>query len=142
MVRIPMTRLFNQISEKEKRRTLRKNMPPAETILWSKLRGKGLNGCKFRRQYSIGPYIVDFYAPKPKLAIELDGESHFVVGALQRDQVRQKFIESADITVLRFTNCDIYDRLEGVIEKILEKIPEKIPETHLPQPLLVKEGRE
>jgi very-short-patch-repair endonuclease len=132
----PMTRLFNKTPEKEKRRILRKNMPPAETILWSKLRGKNLHGCKFRRQYSIGPYIVDFYSPKLKLAIELDGESHFVEGALERDNVRQAFIESAGITVLRFTNCDIYDRLEGVIEKILEKIPE----THLPQPLLGKEG--
>jgi very-short-patch-repair endonuclease len=123
-----MTRLFNQTSETEKRRSLRKNMPPAETILWSKLRGKSLHGCKFRRQYSIGPYIVDFYAPHLKLAIEIDGESHFVDGALQRDQVRQVFIESAGVTVLRFTNRDIYDRLEGVIEKILEKMPG----THLP----------
>jgi len=123
-----MTRLFNKTSEKEKRRTLRKNMPPAETILWSKLRGKSLHGCKFRRQYSIGPYIVDFYSPQLRLAIEIDGESHFVDGALQRDQVRRAFIESAGVTVLRFTNQDIYDRLEGVVEKILEKIPGK----HLP----------
>lgn len=128
MVLTSMTRLFNKTSEKEKRRVLRKNMPPAETILWSKLRGKSLNGLKFKRQYSIGPYIVDFYSPQLKLAIELDGESHFVEGALQRDQVRQAFIESADVTVLRFTNCDIYDRLEGVIEKILEQLPK----THLP----------
>jgi len=123
-----MTRLFNKTSEKEKRRTLRRNMPPAETILWSQLRGKRLEGCKFRRQYSIGPYIVDFYSPHLRLAIEIDGESHFVDGALQRDQVRQAFIESAGVTVLRFTNQDIYDRLEGVIDKILEKIPGK----HLP----------
>jgi very-short-patch-repair endonuclease len=123
-----MTRLFNKTSEKEKRRLLRKNIPPAEAILWSKLRGKSLHGYKFRRQYSIGPYIVDFYSPQMKLAIEIDGESHFVDGALQRDQVRQAFIESAGVTVLRFTNRDIYDRLEGVIGKILEKIPA----THLP----------
>jgi len=123
-----MTRLFNKTSEKEKRRTLRRNMPPAETILWSQLRGKRLEGCKFRRQYSIGPYIVDFYSPQLRLAIEIDGESHFVDGALQRDQVRQAFIESAGVTVLRFTNQDIYDRLEGVIDKIREKIPGK----HLP----------
>lgn len=123
-----MTRLFNQASEKEKRRSLRKNMPPAEIILWSKLRGKSLRGCKFRRQYSIGPYAVDFYCPELKLAIEIDGESHFVDGALQRDQIRQSFIESAGISSLRFTNRDIYDRLEGVIEKILEKISK----THLP----------
>ena len=128
MLLTPMTRLFNKTSEKEKRRTLRRNMPPAETILWSQLRGKRLEGCKFRRQYSIGPYIVDFYSPQLRLAIEIDGESHFVDGALQRDQVRQAFIESAGVTVLRFTNQDIYDRLEGVIDKIREKIPGK----HLP----------
>jgi len=129
-----MTRLFNRTSETEKRRSLRKNMPPAEVILWSKLRGKGLHGCKFRRQYSIGPYIVDFYAPQLKLAIELDGDSHYVDGAQQRDQVRQAFIESADITVLRFTNYDIYDRLEGVIDKILEKIPKHTsPDPSLPR---------
>jgi very-short-patch-repair endonuclease len=68
---------------------------------------------------------VDFYSPQLKLAIEIDGESHFVDGALQRDQVRQSFIESTGVTFLRFTNLDIYDRLEGVIEKILEKVPEK-----------------
>ncbi len=96
-------------------------MPPAEIILWSKLRGKNLLGLKFRRQYSIGPYIVDFYCPQLKLAIEIDGESHYIDGAQGRDLMRQSIIESAGITFLRFTNGDIYDRLEGVIEKILEK---------------------
>jgi very-short-patch-repair endonuclease len=72
--------------------------------------------------------IVDFYSPQLKLAVEIDGESHFVDGAPERDLVRQKFIESTGVAVLRFTNCDIYDRLAGVIEKILEKIPEN----HLP----------
>ncbi len=123
-----MTRLFNQTSEKEKRRALRKNMPPAEIILWSKLRGKNLCGLKFKRQYSIGAYIVDFYSPQLKLAIEIDGESHFIEGAEIRDQKRQAVIESAGVAILRFTNRDVYERIEGVIEKILEKIPKK----HLP----------
>lgn len=103
-------------------------MPPAETILWSKLRGKNLNGLKFRRQYSIGGYIVDFFCPELKLAIELDGESHFVDGAKERDDKRQTLIESAGITVMRFTNCDVYGRMEGVVEKILEQAGK----THLP----------
>ena len=128
MLFIPMTRLFNLTSEKEKRRALRKNMPPAEIILWSKLRGNNLNGCKFRRQYSIGPYVVDFYCPQLKLAIEIDGGSHCVEGSTERDQKRQAVIESGGITFLRFTNRDIYERIEGVIAKILEKVPEK----HLP----------
>ncbi len=115
-----MTRLFNKTSEKEKRRLLRKNMPHAEILLWSKLRGRNLQGIKFRRQYSIGPYVVDFYSPQLKLAIEIDGESHFVEGAADRDRVRQSEIEAAGISVLRFTNVDVYERLDGVVEKILE----------------------
>jgi very-short-patch-repair endonuclease len=118
-----MTRLFNKSSEKEKRRVHRKNMPLAETILWSKLRGKNLSGLKFRRQYSIGMFIVDFYCPELRLAVELDGESHFIEGAAERDKTRQAYIESTGITFLRFTNQDVYDRLEGVIGKIVEKIP-------------------
>ncbi len=56
-----MTEIFNRTEVKEKCRALRKSMPPAEVILWLKLRGKSLKGCKFRRQYSIGTSIVDFY---------------------------------------------------------------------------------
>jgi very-short-patch-repair endonuclease len=118
-----MTKLFNKTDVKEKRRLLTKNMPPAEVILWSTLRGKSLKGCKFRRQYSIGKYIVDFYYPQFKLAIEIDGESHFVDGADTYDRNRQEIIESAGVRFLRFTNTDVYERLEGVIDKILERIP-------------------
>jgi very-short-patch-repair endonuclease len=118
-----MTKIFNRTDVKEKRRVLRKNMPPAEFILWSKLRSKSLNGCKFRRQYSIGTYIVDFYCPQLKLAIEIDGESHFIDGADSYDRNRQSNIESFGVNFLRFTNTDVYERLEGVIDKILERIP-------------------
>ncbi len=103
-------------------------MPPAEIILWSKLRGKNINGLKFRRQYSIGAYIVDFYCPERKLAIEIDGESHFVDGAREREGQRQRAIESAGVHVLRFTNRDAYERLEGVIERMLDNASQ----THLP----------
>ena len=117
-----MTRIFNKREVKEKRRSLRKEMPPAEVMLWTKLRGKNLNNVKFRRQYSIGPYIVDFYSPQMRLAVEIDGESHFIDGADIRDRDRQAFIESPGIYVLRFTNRDIYERLDGVIVKIAERL--------------------
>src|SRR5574341_410787 len=122
-----MTKIFNRTEVKEKRRALRKNMPPAEVMLWSKLRGKSLKGCKFRRQYSIGTYIVDFYCPQLKLAIEIDGESHFVEGADAYDRERQAIIESTGVSFLRFTNRDVYERLEGVMDKILERIPADLP---------------
>jgi len=111
-------------------------MPPAEVILWLKLRSKGLNGCQFRRQYSIGSYIVDFYCPQIKLVIEVDGDSHFVDGADSYDRNRQAIIESLGISFLRFTNRDVYERLEGVINTILERISK----SDLPSPLLGKEG--
>jgi len=131
-----MTNIFNKTDVKEKHRALRKRMPPAEVILWSKLRSKGLNGCKFRRQYSIGSYIVDFYCPQIKLVIEVDGDSHFVDGADSYDRNRQAIIESLGISFLRFTNRDVYERLEGVINTILERISK----SDLPSPLLGKEG--
>jgi len=120
-----MTQVFNRTEVKEKRRALRKEMPPAEVILWNILRGKSLSGFKFRRQYSIGPYIVDFYCSQLKLAIEIDGESHVVEGAETRDRERQAFIESKGVHVLRFTNTDVYESLEGIAAQIASRFPAK-----------------
>jgi very-short-patch-repair endonuclease len=86
---------------------------------------KQLMGYKFRRQYSVDRYVVDFYSPALKLAIEIDGDSHFQQGAIERDSERQRFIESFGIEFLRFTNADIYENLDGVIEKIAEHITER-----------------
>ncbi|MEK6742206.1 MAG: endonuclease domain-containing protein [Nitrospirota bacterium] len=118
-----MTQLFNKTEIKDKRRTLRKNMPQAEVMLWSKLRGKNVKGYKFRRQYSVGSFIVDFYCAELKLAIEIDGESHFIEGSEDRDRKRQEFIESAGIRFIRFTNTDVYERLDGVLEAIMARLP-------------------
>ncbi len=113
-----MTKVFNKTSEKLKRRNLRQEMPQAEMMLWLRLRGKGLNGFKFRRQYSIGKFIVDFYCPQLKLAIEVDGDSHFTENAVKNDIERQNIIEAYGITFLRFTNLDIYENLENVLDSI------------------------
>lgn len=118
-----MTIIFNRTSERVKRKALRKAMPKAEVILWAHLKNKQLHGYKFRRQYSVGPYIVDFYCPRLKLAIEVDGPSHFTNHAVEYDWQRQKYIESFNINVLRVTNLDIYENIEGVIKKIIEYFP-------------------
>lgn len=117
-----MTEFFNRRSEKTKRQELRKNMPPAEVILWSRLKGRQLLGCKFRRQYSVGSFVIDFYAPEIKLGIELDGDSHYQHGAAKYDERRQRFIESTGVSMVRFLNTDIYDNLNGVLEIIAERI--------------------
>ena len=119
-----MTKLFNKTSEKLKRRELRTNMTKAEAIVWQKLRCRQLENCKFRNQYSVERFVLDFYSPELKLAIEIDGESHFQEGVAQYDEERQVFIESAGIKFLRFTNQDVYKNINGVLETIADKIRE------------------
>lgn len=114
-----MGKLFNQKSQNRLRRELRNNMPKAEWILWSQIRGKQIKNCKFRRQYSIGRFVVDFFAPRHKLAIEIDGDTHFETNRVEKyDRARQKFIEGLGIKLLRFTNRDIYESLDNVLEII------------------------
>ena len=117
-----MTRLFNRTSEKEKRLKLRKNMTEAEILVWSKLRAKQMCGHKFRRQYSVGVYSLDFYCPSLKLAIEIDGDTHFQAGARKYDLTRQEFIERFGIRFLRFTNPQVCENLEGVLESIRKTV--------------------
>ena len=113
-----MTQYFNRVSEKDKRRSLRNNMPKAETVIWSKLKGKQLLGYKFRRQYSVDRYVIDFYCPELKLAVEIDGDSHFQNDAESDDKYRQAFIESFGVQFLRFTNEDVFKNPDGVIETV------------------------
>jgi very-short-patch-repair endonuclease len=117
-----LTIIYNKSSQKEKRRYLRHHMPKAEIILWSALKNKQVLGYKFRRQYSVGSFVLDFYCPRLKLALEVDGESHFSNSAKIYDQERQKYIEEFGIKFLRFINNDIYTNLDGVIEEIIRTI--------------------
>lgn len=134
-----MTKVFNRTDEKHKRKILKSSMPPAEVLLWLKLKGKGLEGYKFRRQYSVNNFVVDFYCPKLRLAIEIDGDSHFVEGADVTDKERQAIIESFGISFLRFTNKEIYENLDGILKQIMEYIKSD-PLNQPPLPLLDKEG--
>lgn len=103
---------------------LRNNMPEAEVILWSRLKSKKVLGCKFRRQYGVELYSIDFYSPEVHLAVEVDGESHFHGNAEERDQVRQGLIERHKITFLRFSNDEVRKNIDGVVAAIEEKIKE------------------
>lgn len=109
-----MRKILNSRMLTERRRTLRKAMPPAERMLWVKLRSGQLEGWKFRRQVSVGSYILDFYCPRATLGIELDGETHYIGDREQYDHRRQRFIEAFGITVIRFLNTEVYENLEGV----------------------------
>lgn len=95
---------------------LRNTPTPTEAILWQHLRRKALNGLKFRRQHPFGPFIVDFYCPSIRLAIELDGLGHKSKEAY--DARRDSYLESHGIRVLRLWNTDIERNLAGAMEEI------------------------
>lgn len=110
-------RLNNLIGLKNNRRNLRQQLTPAEARLWSYLQSSQL-GKKFRRQHSIGYYILDFYCPKKKLAIELDGSPHDTEEGYKNDQERTCYLENKGIKVIRFENKEVINNLEGVLTEI------------------------
>lgn len=100
------------------RKNLRNNLTPAEAKLWSLLKNKQLEGRKFRRQFSVTNYILDFYCPSEKLAIELDGEPHFEAAQADYDYERDLFLKHCGIKVLRFENRWVWDNPEGLLEEV------------------------
>ena len=108
-------------------------MTRAEVILWNHIKQKQTCGQRFLRQFSMDFYIIDFYCPKIKLAIEVDGETHLTEEEKEYDKKRQDKLESLGVRFLRFTNGDIYAGLDLVMEKIEKKVNElmKNPPTPL-----------
>lgn len=100
------------------RTKLRKNLTPAEATLWRALKGSQLDGRKFRRQHSVDNYILDFYCPEERLAVELDGQVHRNDQAEARDLERKKVLERHGIKVIRFENFLIFDEMEYVLYRI------------------------
>lgn len=114
--------LYNPKGYKKLRQYLRKNLTRAEVLLWSRLQKHQVYDYKFRRQFGVGNYVLDFYCPELKLAIEIDGDTHFRPQAIVNDTSRQKFLESLGIKTLRFTNNDIYQNISGVMETIIKSV--------------------
>ena len=108
----------NQPKLKYLRRALRQQQTPAEARLWQGLRNRQLHGRKFKRQYGIGSYIVDFYCAEEKLAIELDGAVHNDVLRQEYDDERTLFIQGQGIRVVRFENRQVFKALDVVLEAI------------------------
>ena len=86
--------------------------------MWNYLRGRQLNGQKFFRQYSVGSYILDFYCPKARLSIELDGESHLPKDQKLYDKERTRYLNGNNIKVMRFWNDEVINNIDIVIQKI------------------------
>ena len=109
--------LRNRQLQKSKRRELREYSTIAERFLWHQVRNQTL-GCTFRRQYGIGPYIVDFFCPEAQLVIEIDGESHLSEKARLYDQRRQSYLEALNFIVIRFVDDEVIEHLDRVLELI------------------------
>lgn len=116
-----MELIHNNKILKNRRRELRKNLTKTEEILWWYLRDKKL-GVKFKRQHSIGGYILDFYCAEKKLIIELDGEIHNTKEAKEYDEVRDKYFKELGYKTIRFLNKEVEDNIESVIEKITAEL--------------------
>ena len=109
-------------SMKELRRELRQNQTKAEDVLWAELRGRRLANAKFRRQHSFGHFIVDFYCSEYKLVIEVDGAVHNTPEALLNDAEREVVLCDLGLTIMRFTNNDVLEKLDNVLQKIRENL--------------------
>ena len=99
-------------------RNLRKNMTDAERRLWSKIRRKQLKEFQFYRQKNIGDFIVDFYCPAAKLIVEIDGGQHYSEENILKDKARDRFMSDLGFKVLRFSNSDVFNNIEGVVTRI------------------------
>ncbi|MFA6100364.1 MAG: endonuclease domain-containing protein [Patescibacteria group bacterium] len=107
---------------KDRRRDLRARSTDAERLLWQKLRGRQVCNLKFFRQFSVGPYILDFYCPEKKIAIELDGSQHTTEQGVAYDVERTAYLTGKDVKVMRFWNNEVLTNVDGVVMKVLEVV--------------------
>ena len=99
-------------------RELRKNMTDAEKRLWAKIRMRQMGGHQFYRQRAIGNYIVDFYCPKAKLVLEVDGGQHYSDEQIEIDKKRSSYLNRLGFKVMRFTNLDVLNNIDVVLDEI------------------------
>jgi very-short-patch-repair endonuclease len=117
-----MAKYFSNKKEiKHFRKNLRNNSTSAEAAFWNLVRNKKLRGHKFRRQHSLGNYIVDFYCSSEKIIIELDGDPHGEYYKIEEDKERDELLEKMGYTVLRFENKIIFQDPDYVLEEITKK---------------------
>ena len=120
---------------------MRHDAAPAEQKLWQCLRNRRLGGFKFRRQHPVGSHVPDFYCPECNLIVELDGDSHFEPGAEAKDARRTEKLTEDGCSVVRFTNIDVFENLDGVLESILAECEKRGGSTPGPSPCLSPEYR-
>jgi very-short-patch-repair endonuclease len=114
--------LYNRKDFKSLRSFLRNQSTSAEAALWNILKSKRCEGRKFRRQYSVGNYIVDFCFPSERLIIELDGDPHGEYHRIMKDEIRDNYLTSLGFTVLRFENRFVFQYPEYIKSEIRKEL--------------------
>ncbi len=118
-----MSTTFNKPQSAKRRKYLCRNMTKAEKILWFKLRNSRPSKLRFRRQYGLYNYVIDFYCPQYRLVIEIIGDVHGYSRQIKSDLLKKKKIESLGIKILVYTNQQVIEETEGVLENILSNLP-------------------
>ena len=111
----------------DRARELRSSMSPPEVLLWTHLRGRALDGLKFRRQHPLGRYVLDFYCPAARLVVEVDGEGHLQGDQPQRDERRDAWLREQGLEVLRVRAADVMASVVDVADGILRMAAERVP---------------
>ncbi len=111
--------LFHRLLQKVTRRPLRTHGTSAEAVLWTRLKGRRLAGFRWRRQVDVGPYVLDFYCPAVRLAVELDEAAHQGPAAQEAGAARARHLAAVGIRVLRFENRAVVERPDEVLAAIL-----------------------
>ncbi len=124
--------VYNHKTLRERRRKLRNNQTPAEKLLWKYISKEKIQGLKFIRQYSAGPYILDFYCSKVRLGIEIDGEIHKERELYDKD--REGFLGGLDISIIRFWNDEVLNDTKTVLDKLQNKIEQLKNKIKVPSP--------
>lgn len=122
----------NRKDKREQRKALRNHSTAAEGTLWRALKGRQCGGWKFRRQQSIGAYIMDFYCPELRLCIELDGSVHDY--RYDYDEQRTAFLSAQGISVMRFRNEQVFCNPGWIVEQIIRKYGTREEEATDPTP--------
>ena len=107
---------------KDRRRELRRSQTEAEGLFWSRVRNRRFFGLKFYRQFSVGPYILDFFCHSLRLNIELDGHQHGGELEQRQDAERDAYLQRLNITVVRYTNLDVHQHLDTVLQDVANTI--------------------
>ncbi len=115
-------KIYYNLKLKQLARNLRNNSTLSEVLFWNEVKGKQILGYQFLRQKPIGNFIVDFYCPKLKLVIEIDGDSHGFNRTIQQDKMKEKYLQTIGLEIIRYDDLDIKTSIGSILDHLIDWI--------------------